>query len=52
VDRRNFIRLTAAGSASVATVTIAGCGQQMLQGAIAAWKGPGEETDLRRWILG
>ena len=31
---------------------IAGCGQQMPQGAIAAWKGPGEETDLRRWVLG
>jgi hypothetical protein len=29
-----------------------GCSQQMPADAIAAWKGPGAEPDVRRWILG
>jgi hypothetical protein len=51
MDRRNFIRLTSAGSAAVA-MTTAGCSQQMPADAIAPWKGPGAEPDVRRWILG
>ncbi len=49
MDRRNFIRLAAGG---VVGATAAGCGQQMPEGAIAAWNGPSPEADVRRWILG
>ncbi|MEP7296099.1 MAG: twin-arginine translocation pathway signal protein [Burkholderiales bacterium] len=51
MDRRSFIRLTAAGGIGVAA-TATGCSQQMPADAIAAWKGPGAEPDPRRWILG
>jgi len=33
------------GSASLAAATVAGCSQQMPKGAVAAWEGPGPETD-------
>ncbi len=36
----------------VVATTAAGCSQQMPAEAIAAWKGPGPEPDVRRWILG
>ena len=52
MDRRNFIRLTSAGTAAAVVATAAGCSQQMPAEAIAAWKGPGPEPDVRRWILG
>jgi hypothetical protein len=49
MDRRQFIRLTAAGG--IAVVAATGCSQQMPADAIAAWQGPGAEADARRWIL-
>jgi len=52
MDRRNFLRLTAAGGMGVVAATTAGCSQQMPAAAVAAWKGPGPEPDVRRWILG
>jgi hypothetical protein len=52
MDRRNFIRLTSAGSVAAVAMTTAGCSQQMPADAIAPWKGPGAEPDLRRRILG
>ena len=52
MDRRNFIRLTSAGTAAAVAATASGCSQQMPAEAIAAWKGPGAEPDARRWILG
>ena len=52
MDRRNFIRLTSAGSVAAVAATAAGCSQQMPAEAIAAWKGPGASPDVRRWILG
>jgi len=52
MDRRHFIRLTAASGVAVAAATGVGCSQQMPADAVAAWKGPGAETDARRWILG
>lgn len=52
MDRRNFLRRTAAGTMGAVAATSAGCSQQMPAEAIAAWKGPGPEPDIRRWILG
>ncbi|MDP9043201.1 MAG: twin-arginine translocation signal domain-containing protein [Pseudomonadota bacterium] len=52
MDRRDFMRLTAASGAALATATGAGCSQHMPPDAIAAWQGPGDEPDIRRWILG
>ena len=52
MDRRNFIRLTAGGGIGAVAGSTAGCSQQMPMGAIAAWNGPGPETDIRRWMLG
>lgn len=52
VDRRNFIRVTGGGFVVAATAASTGCSQQMPAAAIAPWKGPGQEADVRRWILG
>lgn len=52
MDRRNFIRLASGGSLAVVAGSSTGCTAQMPAGAVSAWNGPGEETDVRRWILG
>lgn len=52
MHRRHFIRLTAASGIAVAAATGVGCSQQMPADAISAWKGPGTESDARRWVLG
>ncbi len=48
MNRRNFIRVAGGGVVFAAT---AGCGTQPPAGAVAAWQGPGDEPDLRRWVL-
>jgi hypothetical protein len=52
MERRDFIRVTGGGVVVAATTGLAGCSPAMPPGAIAAWQGPGPETDVRRWILG
>ena len=52
MDRRNFVRVTGGGFIAAATAASAGCSQHMRPAAIAPWNGPGEEADVRRWILG
>src|SRR5450755_2013938 len=52
VDRRKFIRLSGGGVVFAATAALSGCSQQMPAAAIEPWKGPGQEADVRRWILG
>jgi hypothetical protein len=52
MDRRKFIRVTGGGAVLAATAALAGCSQQMPAAAIEPWKGPGQEADVRRWILG
>ena len=52
MDRRDFIRVTEGGLVFAATAGLAGCTPQMPAAAIEAWKGPGPETDPRRWALG
>jgi hypothetical protein len=49
MDRRRFIRV--AGGGVVLTAGVAGCAESMPPEAVAPWRGPAEEADLRRWIL-
>jgi len=52
MDRRKFIRVAGGGIVFAATAVLAGCGTGMPAAAIEAWNGPGQEADVRRWILG
>jgi hypothetical protein len=52
MHRRQFVRLSAAGIGLAAAAGAAGCAQTMPPGAIAPWRGPADEADVRRWILG
>jgi hypothetical protein len=52
VDRRKFVRLAGGGFIVAATPAGTGCSQRMPVAAIEPWKGPGQEVDVRRWILG
>ncbi|MBC7379815.1 MAG: twin-arginine translocation pathway signal protein, partial [Burkholderiaceae bacterium] len=50
--RRRFIRIVGGGIILSATAGLAACGTTMPASAIEAWKGPGAEPDVRRWVLG
>jgi hypothetical protein len=50
--RRRFIRVLGGGVVLAAGVSAAGCSTDYPSAAIAPWQGPGNEPDLRRWILG
>jgi Nitroreductase family len=52
MDRRAFIRLVGGGAVLAAATSGTGCSGDYPQDAVAAWKGPGNEPDARRWILG
>lgn len=52
MNRRNFIRLAGGGVVVAAGSMLAGCSRAYPPEAIAAWNGPGNEADPRRWILG
>jgi hypothetical protein len=52
MDRRKFIRVAGGGFVVAAATASAGCTQHMPAAAIEPWKGPGQEADVRRWILG
>lgn len=49
MDRRRFIRLAGGGAVAV---TLGACDSALPPEAIAAWQGPGEQTDVRRWLVG
>jgi len=49
MNRRNFIRVLGGGTIAAATT---GCSNTMPPEAIGAWRGPGKEADVRRWVLG
>ncbi|NRF69562.1 twin-arginine translocation pathway signal protein [Aquincola sp. S2] len=48
MQRRGFIRLVGGG---VLGSTLAGCSTALPDEALAAWAGPGDEPDVRRWAL-
>ncbi len=52
MNRRSFLRIAGGGVITAATATsLAGCSSALPDAAIAAWRGPGDEPDVRRWIL-
>ena len=51
MQRRSFMRLVGGGTVAAATVSLAGCSTDFPAEALAAWRGPGNEPDLRRWAL-
>lgn len=52
MHRRAFVRLVGGGVVAAAAAPLAGCDRSLPAEALAPWQGPGEEADLRRWILG
>src|SRR5512139_4233353 len=51
MDRRAFVRLVGGGMVLAAGASASGCSSGVPPEATAAWRGPGDEPDLRRWIL-
>jgi len=51
MNRRTFIRLVGGGIVLSATTGLTACSSEMPPEALAAWKGPPSETDVRKWIL-
>jgi len=51
-SRRDFIRLAGGGIVAAAVAPLAACSTAYPSAAVAAWRGPAQETGLRRWALG
>ena len=51
MDRRRFIRVAGAAVVPAAGTLLTGCSSAYPPEAVAAWQGPGNEADVRRWIL-
>jgi hypothetical protein len=51
MERRSFLRIAGGGVVAAATAAAAGCSSALPPEAIAPWRGPGDEPDLRRWVL-
>ncbi|MFN3493003.1 MAG: twin-arginine translocation pathway signal protein, partial [Hydrogenophaga sp.] len=52
MQRRLFLRIAGGGTvAAASTLALAGCSSALPPQAIAAWQGPGNEPDVRRWVL-
>ena len=49
--RRAFVRLVGGGVVAAAVAPLTACDSSLPPEALAAWQAPGQETDLRRWIL-
>jgi hypothetical protein len=52
MQRRAFIRVIGGGAIGAAGAGTGGCSRALPDEAIAAWRGPGDEADPRRWALG
>ena len=52
MHRRNFIRLVGGGAVGTSLASLSACSDAFPAEAVAAWQGPGDEPDLRRWALG
>ncbi|HEX2543126.1 MAG TPA: twin-arginine translocation pathway signal protein [Caldimonas sp.] len=50
--RRDFIRIAGGSVIAGAVGPLAACSTDYPRDAVAAWQGPVQETDLRRWALG
>ena len=50
-QRRAFIRLVGGGAVFAATMPLLGCSSELPSEAVAAWKSPGQGSDLRKQIL-
>jgi hypothetical protein len=51
MNRRTFIKVVGGGAIFSATAGLTACSREMPPEAIAAWQGPKQETDVRKWIL-
>jgi hypothetical protein len=51
MHRRNFIRLAGGGAVASSLASLTACNDAFPAEAVAAWQGPGNEPDLRRWAL-
>lgn len=51
MQRRSFLRIAGGGVIAAAAAPLAACSSALPEEAIAAWRGPANEPDLRRWIL-
>jgi hypothetical protein len=51
MQRRRFLRIAGGGVVLAAAAASTGCSVAMPPEAVAPWQGPGDEPDLRRWIL-
>ena len=51
MQRRSLLRLAGGGAITAAIASLPGCGNALPDEAIAAWRGPGDEADPRRWAL-
>ena len=51
MQRRSLLRVIGGGVIAAATAPLTACSSALPDGAIAAWRGPGAEPDLRRWVL-
>ncbi len=52
MQRRSFMCLVGGGTVAAATASLPGCSTDFPAEALAAWQGPGNEPDVRRWALG
>ena len=52
INRRAFVRLVGGGAFAAAVPALGGCASDDPAQAVAAWAGPGDEPDVRRWALG
>ena len=51
MNRRSFIKLCGGGMVYAALPSLGGCSRELPSAAIAAWKHPSQDLDIRRWIL-
>lgn len=53
MDRRRFVRLVGGGVVMAAgAAALPACSSAVPPEALAPWAGPGDQADLRRWVLG
>jgi nitroreductase len=51
MQRRSFLRVAGGTAIAAATASLSACSSDLPPEATAAWRGPVQEQDLRRWVL-